>query len=266
VSIARIVVFKDSVAARLNPEWTIRKEDGGIWRDREGLAWVNPYQSGLWEYNIRVAEEAVALGFDEIQWDYIRFPEPYKSLPQQVFPGSDGVAKPDALAGFLAEAKRRLSKLGVASTADVFGLTTSVKGALEIGQRWETLAAHTDVLLPMVYPSHYPAGAFGVARPNGDPYKVVHSAVRRAHERNLAVGISGETVRPWLQAFSLGQPAYGPEHIHAQKQAVYDAGFDGWVLWHPGSKYEIFVAALEPKLESRKKPFSIVAQDRPTPR
>ncbi len=89
LAIARIVVFKDSVTARLNPAWTIRKADGEVWRDKEGLAWVNPYNRALWDLNIRIAEEVTKLGFDEIQWDYIRFPEPYKSLPPQVFPGAE---------------------------------------------------------------------------------------------------------------------------------------------------------------------------------
>ncbi|MBI1808770.1 MAG: hypothetical protein HYR75_02625, partial [Gemmatimonadetes bacterium] len=87
LAVARIVVFKDSVTARVNPEWTIRRQDNSVWRDKKGLAWVNPYHRELWEYNIRVAEEAVRLGFGEVQFDYIRFPEPYKSLPPQVFPG-----------------------------------------------------------------------------------------------------------------------------------------------------------------------------------
>jgi hypothetical protein len=264
MSIARIVVFKDSVTARMNPDWTIRQTDGTVWRDREGLAWVNPYHPELWEYNIRVAEEAVRLGFEEIQWDYIRFPEPYKSLPQQVFPGSEGHSKGEALAAFLNQARSRLSPMGVASTADIFGLVTTVAGTLEIGQKWEQLATAADVLLPMVYPSHYPRGAFGIDRPNSDPYKVVFSATSRAHERNVALGIIGESVRPWLQAFSLGQPEYGAEQLIAQKRAVYDAGFDGWVLWHPGSRYEIFESALEPVLESRKKAYPVDAQV-PTP-
>ena len=98
----------------------------------------------------------------------------------------------------------------------------------------------------MVYPSHYPPGSFGIARPNAEPYKVIHRAISRARERDAKLGITNrESVRPWLQAFSLGKPAYGAEEIRQQKQAVYDAGYDGWVLWHPGSKYEAFDAGLE---------------------
>ena len=253
LAIARIVVFKDSVTAQRNPDWTIRKADGSPWRDKEGLAWVNAYQRPLWELNIRVAEEVTKLGFDEIQWDYIRFPEPYKSLPQQVFPGADGRTKTQALVGFMELAKERLGKLGVRSTADVFGLITTVNGALEIGQAWEPLSPVADVLLPMVYPSHYPSGAFGIARPNADPYAVLYAAISKAHERDLKLGITGEHVRPWIQAFTLGKPVYGAREVKLQKQAIYDTGYDGWVLWHPGSKYGPFEAALERETVTRKK-------------
>ncbi len=253
--IARIVVFKDSVTARVNPQWTIRRQDGSIWRDHKGLAWVNPYHHELWDYNIGVAEELVRLGFAEVQFDYIRFPEPYRSLPPQVFPGGEGKSKPDAIAAFLTEANARLDKLGVRTTADIFGLVTTVGGPLEVAQHWERLSPVTDVLLPMVYPSHYPRGSFGIPSPNADPYRTVNIAISRARERDAKLGLKlGEHVRPWLQAFSLGKPEYGAEQVRQQKQAVYDAGYDGWVLWSPGSKYEPFEAALERgALVSRKK-------------
>jgi hypothetical protein len=252
--IARIVVFKDSVTARVHPEWTIRKTDGSVWRDKKGLAWVNPYHHELWGYNIGVAEELVKLGFGEIQFDYIRFPEPYPSLPKQVFPDSKDVTKPNALAEYLKEAKTRLNKLGVRSTADIFGLVTTVNGALEVGQEWEKLAPNTDVLLPMVYPSHYPHGSFGINSPNAEPYQVITTAIKRARERDEKLGIKeGEHVRPWLQAFTLGKPPYGAEQLRAEKKAVYDSGYDGWVIWNPGSSYDIYVPALEKTLTIRKK-------------
>jgi hypothetical protein len=252
--IARLVVFNDSVTARVHPEWTIRTTDGGTWRSKTGAAWVNAYERGAWDYNIGIAEELVKLGFGEIQFDYIRFPEPYKSLGPQVFPDAKGVSKPDNLAAFLKEAKTRLNALGVRSTADIFGLVTSVKGPLEIGQWWEKLAPVTDVLLPMTYPSHYPSGSFGLPRPNAEPYKVVKTAIDTARVRDERLGITAEEhVRPWIQAFSLGKPAYGPEQIQQQKQAIYDAGYDGWVLWSAGSKFDPFIPALEKELVSRKK-------------
>jgi hypothetical protein len=244
VPIARIVAFKDPVAANKNPEWTIRREDSTAWQDKEGLIWVNAFDKNVWEYNIAIAEELVKLGFEEIQWDYIRFPEPYQSLPKQVFPGAT-TSKADALAGFLKLARERLNKLGARSTADIFGLVASVKGTLEVGQNWEKISPNVDVVLPMVYPSHYPHGSFGLDHPNAEPYKVIRTALDTAKARDGRMKIlDAEHVRPWLQAFTLGAPKYGPEQIEAQKKAAYDAGYQGWVLWSPGSYYDAFVPAL----------------------
>jgi len=252
--IARLVVFKDSVTARVHPEWTIRRQDNSVWRDKKGIAWVNPYHHELWNYNIGVAEELAKMGFGEIQFDYIRFPEPYPSLPKQVFPDSKGVSKPDLLAEFLKDANARFDKVGVRTTADIFGLVTTVGGALEVGQWWEKISPHVDVVLPMVYPSHYPRGSLGLAVPNAEPYKVLNIAISRARQRDQKLGIkTAEHIRPWLQAFTLGKPPYGPAEIEAQKKGTYDSGYDGWVLWNPGSKYELFLPALEKTLVSRKK-------------
>jgi len=252
--IARIVVFKDSVTARVHPDWTIRRGDNSIWRDKKGIAWVNPYHKELWDYNIGVAEELVKLGFGEIQFDYIRFPEPYPSLPKQVFPNSGDLSKPAALAAYLKDAKTRLNKLGVRSTADIFGLVTTVGGALEVGQDWEKISPVVDVVLPMVYPSHYPRGSLGVPYPNADPYKIIHIAISRARERDKKLGVSeAEHIRPWLQAFTLGKPPYGADQLREQKKAVYESGYDGWVMWNPGSFYDVYLPALEKTFESRKK-------------
>ncbi len=251
--VARIVVFKDSVTARNNPEHTIRKADGTAWHDKKGQTWVNPYANAIWEYNFRVAEEAIRMGFGEVQFDYIRFPEPYKSLPPQVFPEQNGRSKPQVLGEFLTAARNRFAKLGVRTTADVFGLVTTVGGALEVGQKWEPIAQSVDVVLPMVYPSHYPPGSFQLPHPNADPYSVIHIAISRARERDEKIGIKGDHVRPWLQAFSIGSPKYGPHELEEQKRAVYDSGYDGWVMWEPGSRYDKFLPALEKTFVSRKK-------------
>ena len=259
IAIARVVVFKDPVAAELNPAWTIRRPDSSMWQDKKHIKWVDPYNRALWEYNLGVAEELVRLGFDEIQFDYIRFPEPYRSLGPQVFPAHDGHSKPELLALFLKTARERLHKLGVRSTADVFGFVTTVRGPLEVGQWWEKLAPVTDVILPMSYPSHYPRGTWGIARPNAEPYQIQKISIDTARARDRKLGITApEHIRPWIQAFSLGKPDYGAEQVQAQKQAIYDAGVDGWVLWHPGSKYQIFLPAIERgELVSRKKVDSV---------
>jgi len=256
LAIARMVVFKDSVTARVHPDWTIRKADGTQWHDKAGLIWVNPYEHGLWDYNIGVAEELVKLGFGEIQFDYIRFPEPYQTLGKQVFPDSKGVDKPDVLGAFLKEAHERISKLGVRTTADVFGFVTTTRGPLKVGQWWEKLSPHADVLLPMVYPSHFPRGSLGIDRPNSEPYNIIKISIDSARVRDSVLKIATpEHVRPWIQAFTLPgwKPVYGPEEIKAQKQAIYDAGYEGWTLWSAGSHYDAFVPALEKTLEPRVK-------------
>jgi hypothetical protein len=256
VTIARLVTFKDSVAARVNPQHTIRKADGSAWRDKQGLTWVDPYDQSIWEYNIRVAEEMARLGFDEIQFDYIRFPEPYKSLPQQHFPDARGRSKPQVLEDFLRAACKRINAAGAQCTADVFGLVTSIRGSLEIGQEWEKLSPAVDVILPMTYPSHYPRGSYGLAKPNAEPQRVLQLAISKAHDRDIKMKIAQpEHVRPWLQAFTLGKPPYGPAELEAQKRGVYAAGYDGWVLWNPGTKYELFVPGLEKTFVSRKQAY-----------
>ena len=250
LAIARIVVFKDSVAARVNPDHVMRRPDGSPWRDKQGLTWVNPYDETIWEYNFRVADEAIKLGFGEIQFDYIRFPEPYPSLPKQVFPNEKGRSRPDVLAQFLRTANARFDKVNVRTTADIFGLVTTVGGALEIGQEWEKVSPAVDVVLPMTYPSHYPRGAFGVARPNAEPFKIQQIAIARAKARDAKLGLTGERVRPWIQAFSLGQPKYDASHVKEQMRGIYAAGYNGWIWWHPGSLYEPFLPALEKELKS----------------
>ena len=256
VSIARLVTFKDSVTARINSQHTIRKPDGTPWRDKQGLTWVDPYDASIWEYNIRVAEELAHMGFDEIQFDYIRFPEPYRSLPVQHFSDTKGRSKQQVLQDFLREACKRINAAGARCTADVFGLVTQMRAPLEIGQQWEKISSAVDVVLPMTYPSHYPRGSFGLVKPNADPERVLQVANAKAHDRDIALGIANtEHVRPWLQAFTLGKPPYGPAELEAQKRGVYAAGYDGWVLWNPGSKYEIYLPALEKTFVSRKLPY-----------
>jgi hypothetical protein len=251
IPIARVVTFKDPVTAAANPDWTIRQPDGTTWMDKEQLPWVNPYNRDLWEYDLGVAVELGQLGFEEIQFDYIRFPEPYQSLPKQVFPGAT-TSKPTVLAEFLRTARERLNAIGVRTTADVFGFVATVHGPLEVGQEWEKLTPVTDVLLPMVYPSHFPHGSLGVERPNADPYRIIKISLDTARVRDAKLGIvKAEHVRPWLQAFTLGkmQPPYGPDQLKEQKRAAYDAGYQGWVLWNPGSNYESFVPGLAPRSE-----------------
>jgi hypothetical protein len=253
-------VFKDPILSKAKPEWSVQRPGGGLWVDKAGNTWVSTWDENVWDYNLDIAEEAAKAGFDEIQFDYVRFAEPYKSLPPQVHPRARG-DRTDAIAAFLNEAKRRLHPLGVTVTADVFGLSPNDPNDVNIGQQWETLSAIADHLLPMSYPSHYlPVHLPGVPKPDLMPYETVYKSLGMARLRTDALagaGVKPARVIPWLQAFSapwLGrnhQP-YGPEQIRQQKKAVYDVGYDDWVLWHPGSKYEPFLAGLEKTTESRK--------------
>ena len=243
--IARIVVFKDPLLAEARPDWSIRhKEDGGIWADNKGVHWVDSFNRDVWDYNIELAREAIALGFSEIQWDYIRFPDaPGSVLKNATYPARNGRTMVEGIREFMVYSRDRLADLDVPLTADVFGVTTSA-GDIGIGQVWEQMADVMDVLLPMVYPSHYPRGTWGYPNPNAAPYQIVRKALGHGVNRNKAIE-DAAGIRPWLQAFTMGDPDYGPRHIRAQIDAVYDAGLTEWILWHPGVRYpaEAFVTA-----------------------
>jgi hypothetical protein len=237
--IARIVVAKDPLLALRKPQWAIQDRRGGLWHDRAGHAWVDAFQDSVWIYAAELAEEAVRMGFAEIQYDYVRFPdEPPSRRATAVFGGRrEGESLRDGVADGLRILRERTKALGVPYTIDVFGLTTSAKGDMGIGQVWEDLVTLSDAVLPMVYPSHYYKGEYGVAHPNADPYAMIHRAMRDAKQRSQALPGSAE-IRPYLQAFTLGAPRYTPDLVRAQIRAAADVGIDGWVLWNPRSVYE----------------------------
>lgn len=238
--IARIVVAKDPLLAEGKPGWAVRRRDGeGLWRDRIGMAWVDAFNDSVWIYAAELAEEAARIGFAEIQFDYVRFPdEPRERLAGAVFgarrAGESFRAAVRRNVHMLAE---RLAPLEVPVTFDVFGLTATYDGDMGIGQVWEDFAAVADVLLPMVYPSHYEAGAYGFRRPNHHPYEIVRRALRDAQARTPE---SGPEIRPYLQAFTLGRrrPRYTPHEIREQIRAAEELGIESWVLWNPRSAYQ----------------------------
>jgi hypothetical protein len=242
--IARIVIVQDPILAAARPDMAIQDRDGGTFKDSKGFFWLNPYDRRVWDYHVDLAREMARMGFPEVQWDYVRFPDiPASEKARVVYPGSGDTPQPQAICDFLAHAREKLADLGVVVTADVFGVTTSASRDVGIGQIWEQLIDEVDVALPMVYPSHYWRGSFGYPVPNAHPYEVVKRALTDALRRSAAVPGAGAT-RPWLQDFTLGQPRYGAPEVRAQIQAAYDAGIQDWILWNPGSRYT--EAALEP--------------------
>jgi hypothetical protein len=237
-TIARIIVAKDPLLAREKPSWAVRDSRGGLWRDRLDFTWVDAFNDSVWSYAADIAAEAVSLGFAEVQFDYVRFPdEPHRLLQYAVFPGrQEGESRRRGVRRNLQLLRARVRALDVPFTIDVFGLTTSAQGDMGIGQVWEDLVRTADVVLPMVYPSHYYRGAYGVAHPNSQPYRIVHQAVGEALERTAASGAPA-LVRPFLQAFTLGRPRYTSKEIRAQIRAVEDHGVRTWVLWNASGRY-----------------------------
>jgi hypothetical protein len=237
--IARIVVAKDPLLASKKPEWSVQHVNGGLWRDRLDFAWVDAFNDSVWIYAAQLGAEAVRIGFAEVQYDYVRFPdEPESRLAQAVFPGRrDGETKRQGVARNLRLLRERTRKLGVPFTIDVFGLTTSAPTDMGIGQLWEDLVTSADVVLPMVYPSHYFRGYYSFQRPNQEPYLVVRRALQDALKRSKAVENAAE-IRPYLHAFTLGPPRYTPAHVREQIRAAEELGIRSWVLWNPRSAYD----------------------------
>ncbi len=235
--IARIVVVKDPLLTKSKPELAIQDTAGGVWIDEKGASWANLFEGSVWDYHLSLAEEMIAIGFPEIQWDYIRFPDsPKTHLERASFPNSIGRTKSEAVSGFLDHVGKQIRSEKVAMTADVFGATTSLNYDLGIGQLWEEIVKRVDVVLPMVYPSHYWPGSFNIEKPNHHPYEVVKAALADGLERSSKVREAG-SIRPWLQDFSLGMPPYGGPEIRAQIQATYDVGIKEWILWNASSRY-----------------------------
>lgn len=235
--IARIVVAKDPLVAAGRPDLAIQDSAGGVWLDQDSVRWLNLHHPEVWDYHVDLAKEVVRAGFPEIQWDYVRFPDAPQALrARQVFPESEGRPMTRAVGSFLSYSRGVLSGMGASVTADVFGVTTSYRRDVGIGQVWEEFIDKVDAALPMVYPSHYWTGSFGYEKPNAYPYEIVRRAMRDAVSRSALVEGAG-TVRPWLQDFSLGDPPYDTPEVRAQIQATYDAGLTGWILWNPGSRY-----------------------------
>ena len=233
-AVARIVVFKDNPLALNRPDLAVTTQNGEIWRDRENLAWVDPFKKEVWNYNIDIAVEAAQYGFYEIQFDYVRFPD--ASAPRFSMPNTEE-NRVKAISEFLREAKRRLMPHNVFIAADIFGYVFWNLNDTFIGQRLDALVPHLDYLSPMLYPSGFRFGIPGFRNPVENPHEIVYRTLKRAQERTQLPPIR---FRPWLQAFrdyGFDRRRFHGREIREQIEATEKFGSQGWMLWNPRNVY-----------------------------
>ncbi|HEY7303796.1 MAG TPA: putative glycoside hydrolase [Bryobacteraceae bacterium] len=244
--IARIVVFKDDPVARSRPDLAIKTVQGKLFVDREGLAWTDPFHRTVWDYNIELAIEAAKEGFDEIQFDYVRFPD-QKGL--RFSKPNTETNRRKAIVDFLTEARKRLLPFNVFLSADNFGYACWNLDDTGIGQCFADVGPVVDYISPMLYPSSFQFGIPGLKNPLNDPYRIVFASLERAKQRT---GFSATTFRPWLQAFddyAFDRRKFGKLQLEQQIKAAQDAGADGWLLWDPRNRYSTeALSELAPKL------------------
>lgn len=273
--IGRITVFQDPHYTSLHPEFAVKKEsDGTVWKDHKGLAFIDVGAEEYWKYIVDISRSAYEIGFDELNFDYIRYPSD-GNMKDIAFTLSENKPKAEKLEEFFAYLHEELSEpWGDFETvpklsADLFGYTTTNTDDLGIGQVLERTLPYFDYVMPMVYPSHYNAGFINIAKPATSPYEVVNYSMETAATRAKAMIASVDStatstevaflraqakkgrghietsqLRPWLQDFDLGA-TYTPEMVRAQMQATYDAGLDSWALWDAGNTYTRAALKLE---------------------
>jgi hypothetical protein len=228
--IGRIVCFEDPTLTQGAPGYAIRTTSGGVWTTVAGLGWANPYDKRVWDYNVQLGIAAAKAGFDEIQFDYVRFPTD-GDLSAAVFPRKTKESKTAVITSFAKYAGERLKPLGVRVSADVFGLSATRN--MGIGQRPKQLGQYLDTIYPMVYPSHFGPGEYNLPDPNAQPGRTVGLALRD-FDRQLT-GLDTRLV-PWLQDFSLGR-TYRLADVQDQIEAARDAGAEGYLLWNAAGLY-----------------------------
>lgn len=233
-TIGRIVVFKDNLLATAHPEWAVHLSGGGFFVDKEHLRWMDPFHTEVWDYNIALAKEAAAAGFDEIQFDYVRFPDSKRGVFAHPV---DTDNRTDAITGFLREARRQLVPWNVFTAADIFGYVCWNANDTDIGQKIDRVASAVDIISPMLYPSGFRYGIPGYRNPVQHPYEIVNETLKRCRERTAS---SALRFRPWLQAFrdyAFGGRKFDATGVNAQVRATDDFGKGGFMLWNPRNVY-----------------------------
>lgn len=264
--IGRVASFQDALQVKFHPEYAVKMQSATstVWRDHKGIPWVDASAKPQWEYLVLVAKEAYNIGFDEINFDYIRFPSD-GNMKDIYYPWSGKQKKNEVMRSFFKYLHDELSSTGMVLSADLFGMTTTNTDDLNIGQVLEDALPYFDYIAPMVYPSHYPPSFLGLGDPNKHVYTVVNYSMKEAVRRTVAtttrvyipdarIGTSTPAIyakpsfdkdklRPWLQDNNYPVP-YTAEMVRDQIRATYDTGLDSWMLWNAGNRYTR--AALEP--------------------
>jgi len=236
--IGRISVFQDPYLIKNHPEIAVKTNtDKNIfWKDKKGISWIDASSTFAWDYVITLAKESHSLGFDEINFDYIRFPTD-GNMKDIYYPLSNAKIKKDVLKEFFIYLHDNLKvKDNIIISADLFGMTTTNQDDLNIGQYLEYTLPYFDFVAPMVYPSHFPPNWNGYKNPADKPYEVINYTMKKATERAIAIGESPLKIRPWLQDFNLGA-IYNKDMVRAQIKAVYDNNLTSWMLWDPKNIY-----------------------------
>ncbi|MER1954797.1 MAG: putative glycoside hydrolase [Desemzia incerta] len=248
--IARVVVFKDTRLAEARPELSFTHEDGSVWKNGRGESFVNPFSQEVWEYNVEIAKQAAKMGFKEIQFDYVRFPEGFETRSDELKytyggyqeKGLDDIQqRVEAVTDFVKYAKKELEPYGVDVSVDIFGYSATVPEAPGIGQNFSKISENVDVISSMIYPSHW-GSYFGIAKPDLEPYKLV-SEYMKVENDVLGKLDTPPQSRPWLQDFTASYLGagnyreYGQAEIEAQIRALKEAGVNEFLLWDAGNTY-----------------------------
>lgn len=238
--IARIVVFQDNDLVKKRPDLALKTKAGQIWSDKS-YHWVDPSSKEVWDYNLDIADKALDMGFEEINFDYFRFPSD-GSLNKIVYPFYDGITPRQEIIAKAAEyltSRIRQNKPEAKISLDIFGYTFLKNDDLGIGQKLSLLAGYFDAIAPMVYPSHFSAGNFGFQNPAAHPYEVILETLKKGQEEISKSGIEQNfAIRPWIQDFDMGA-IYDAKMVRQEIQAISDAGLhSGWMVWNPSNTYD----------------------------
>lgn len=230
--IARQTVFQDPLLASKKPELAIKSKNGGLWRDFKGLSWVDASQKEVWAYNVEIAKEAARLGFDEINFDYVRFPSD-GNMSLMMYAVEKEKSKNEVIGEFYTYLGKEMARSNAFISLDLFGFVMERHDGMSIGQRLEDAVNNVDAVAPMMYPSHYPAGHLGLQNPAANPGIVIDNGMKKGTP--YFVGTRAQ-VRPWLQAFNLGA-TYDGAKIRAQIDMVEKYPNNGWLLWNASNRY-----------------------------